>query len=110
MLDEQENREYPRAHSETQTSVNPQDSVLIACNVCIYVATCEDELKWHMCDEHEVTSDLNFESDFPCETCGKYCNTENDLNIHQKDMKSLPEMNTKIYVIIVLLHLNLKGN
>ena len=34
-LDEQENCKHPRADSETQTSAYPEDSVLLACNLCI---------------------------------------------------------------------------
>ena len=41
----------PSKHStfaETQTLADDEDSVLISCNLCIYVATCEEHLTWHM--------------------------------------------------------------
>ena len=42
---------------ETQTF---QNEIKIQCNVCIHVATCEDELKWHMGEEHDVPTDMFF--------------------------------------------------
>ena len=37
-----------------------------------------------MSEEHEVSSDLYFDTDFPCDICGKQCRTESDLEFHQK--------------------------
>ena len=66
---------------ETQTF---QNETKIQCNVCIYVATCEDELKWHMGEEHDVPTDMFFDSDFPCDICGKCCRSGSDLINHLK--------------------------
>ena len=38
--------------SETQTSVENEDSVSIPCNLCLHVATYEEELTWHMGEDH----------------------------------------------------------
>ena len=54
------------------------------CKYCIYIATCEEELNWHIDDEHNIQTDPYFETDFPCEICGKYCRTEADLTYHLK--------------------------
>ena len=67
----------PKAKSDfqTQTSLDPGDPALqIPC-----IATREEELNWHMDGEHCMKTDMYFEMDFPCETCGKWCRTEADL-------------------------------
>ena len=60
------------------------EDIRIPCNSCIYNATCEEELNWHMSEEHEVSSDPYFDTDFPCDICGKWCRSESDLEYHQK--------------------------
>ena len=73
----------------TQTSLDPQNSELqIPCSICIYVATCEEELSWHIEDEHDIKTDIHFETDFPCEICGKWCRTNADLTYHLKKHES----------------------
>ena len=70
---------------ETQTLLDPGDSELrIPCRNCVYVATCEEELNWHMDDEHDINTDMQYETDFPCEICAKWCRTEADLTYHLK--------------------------
>ena len=72
---------------ETQTSVGmikPDDPLLISCNFCIYVATCEEEVNWHMTEEHLTDDKLGFETDFPCDMCGRWCKSEEELNKHKK--------------------------
>ena len=56
--------------------------MLIPCRICIYVASCEEELNWHIEDEHDIKTD--FETDFPCDICGKWRRTEGDLTYHLK--------------------------
>ena len=43
-----------------------------------------DELKWHMAEEHDVPTDMFFDSDFPCDICGKCCRSGSDLINHLK--------------------------
>ena len=70
---------------ETQTSSDPGDSELrIPCGNCVYVATCEEEFSWHMDYEHDINTDMQYETDFPCEICAKWCRTEADLTHHLK--------------------------
>ena len=35
-----------------------------------------------MDDEHDIKTDMYFETDFPCEICGKQCRSEEDLSYH----------------------------
>ena len=60
------------------------DETQIPCNICLYVATCEEELNWHMDYEHEITTDLYFETEFLCDICAKFCRTKADLTSHMK--------------------------
>ena len=45
-----------------------------------------------MDDEHDINTDMMYETDFPCEICAKLCRTEADLDYHLKRhaYKSLP--------------------
>ena len=63
--------------SDCQTFTN---DIQIPCNICIYIATCEEELNY----EHDIQTDLFFETDFLCDLCGKWCRSEADLAYHQK--------------------------
>ena len=66
----------------TQTSIDTENcESQIPCRLCIYVATCEEELNWHMDNDHDIKIDMYFE-DFPCEICGKWCRSEADLTYH----------------------------
>ena len=68
---------------ETQTSMDPGETELqLPCRICIYVATCEEQLNWHMDDEHGLNTDMDFQTDFPCEICGKWCRSDADLTYH----------------------------
>ena len=70
---------------ETQTSLDPGETELqLPCRICIYVATCEEELSWHMDDEHALNTDMHLQTDFTCEICGRCCRTESDLTYHLK--------------------------
>ena len=40
--------------------------VEISCTECIFLASCEDELNYHMGEEHARDFISYFESDFPC--------------------------------------------
>ena len=76
----------PSKHStfaETQTLADDEDSVLISCNLCIYVATCEEQLTWHMGEDHGKETNY-FDTDFLCYICGKWCRSDADLAHHTK--------------------------
>ena len=72
------------SQKETQTLVGLDDRLFIPCNICIYMATCEEELNWHLNDAHAKDDQLNYETDFPCEDCGRWCQSEDELRAHMK--------------------------
>ena len=59
--------------------------IRINCNLCIYVATCEEELNWHMGDTHHLSDESYFDKDLYCEVCSKWCITEDDLLTHVEE-------------------------
>ena len=67
----------------TETESSSED-IKIPCNICVYIATCEEELSWHMGEEHDLPSDSCFGTDFPCDICGKWCRSASDLINHLK--------------------------
>ena len=71
------------AEQESQTKPNSQ-YVEISCTECIFLASCEDELNYHMGEEHDRDFISYFESDFPCSVCDRWCKSEKDLNHHMK--------------------------
>ena len=73
---------------ETQTSIgtiDPDGPLLISCNFCIYVATCEEEVNWLMTEEHMTDDKIWFQTDFYCNVCWSWCQSEEKLNKHEKD-------------------------
>ena len=68
---------------ECQTK-NETEYVEIACTECIFLASCEDELNYHMGEEHDKDFISYFESDFPCSVCDRWCRTEKELTRHTK--------------------------
>ena len=60
------------------------EKIQIPCNLCTHVATCEEELNWHMGEEHDRSSESYFDTDYPCDICGKWCRSASDLIHHQK--------------------------
>ena len=61
----------PKAKSDFQTQTSLDPALQIPYRICLHVATCEEELNWHMDDEHDMQTDMYFETDFLCETFGK---------------------------------------
>ena len=51
-------------HQLSQTFLD--EDVIIPCKYCIYKATCEEELHWHLSEEHGVSSDIYFETGKCC--------------------------------------------
>ena len=61
------------------------DDILISCNLCIFVATCEEELNYHMYDGHDLSDDSHFDRVDYCKICRRWCNNENELKIHMEE-------------------------
>ena len=47
-------------------------------------------MNWHLCEEHEKDDKLCFDSDFPCNICGKWCRSEEDLARHEQNHATKP--------------------
>ena len=60
---------------ESQTKAEGK-YVEISCIECIFLASCEDELNWHMGQEHEYDYISSFDSDHPCSVCDRWCKSE----------------------------------
>ena len=76
--------------------------IQICCNVCIYVATCEEELNWHMGYEHDLSEDSYFDKDFYCEICSRWFDAESDMKKHMEEhqmaqQKAMTKDNDKLY-------------
>ena len=69
--------------------------IKICCNVCIYVATCEEELNWHMGYEHDKTDDSYFDKDFYCDICSRWFEKEDEMKKHRIDHQKPPVVNTQ---------------
>ena len=67
---------------ESQTLSDQPEEVEIPCKQCIVIATCEEELNWHMNSEHSL--DSNCDAPFSCNICGRNCQTKNELMAHRK--------------------------
>ena len=61
--------------------------IIISCNVCIFEATCEEELNWHMGEVHEQSDESYFNKDFYCDICKIWFDKENDLSKHKKNIR-----------------------
>ena len=92
-------------NQKTTSNKSPKGSqtftheIQICCNVCIYVATCEEELNWHMGDAHDLSCDSFFDKDFYCEICTKWFSEECELENHVQDhiKENVIEENVKFY-------------
>ena len=49
-----------------------------------FLASSEDELNYHMGEEHDKDFISYFETDFPCSVCDRWCRSEKELNRHMK--------------------------
>ena len=75
------NEKIPTVSISTETQTLTKD-INIPCLLCVYVASCEEELNWHMGEEHDT--EKFFDTDFPCDVCGKWCRSATDLINHLK--------------------------
>ena len=82
---------YEKLTSECQTF---QEQIQILCNLCLYIATCEEQLNWHMGEDHDLSSDSYFDTDYPCDICGKWSRSGADLVNHLKKHEENNKDNT----------------
>ena len=76
-------RSIATVEQECQTKPDSK-YVEISCTECIFIASCEDELNYHMGDEHNKDFISYFETDYPCSVCDRWCRSQKDLNHHMK--------------------------
>jgi hypothetical protein len=77
--------EFVQKKSKVQESKETQtycEDILICCNECLFTATCEEELNYHMWMEHDDPEESKFEKDFFCKICRKSCKTVGNLKAH----------------------------
>ena len=75
----------PLVGKSSKGSQTFSEEIQICCNICIYVATCEEELNWHMEQEHDQSGDSFFDKDFYCDICSKWFDTDSEMKKHRKD-------------------------
>ena len=59
--------------------------IQICCNICIYVATCEEQLNWHMGHDHDQSDESYFDKEFYCDICSKWFDKESDMIKHREE-------------------------
>ena len=80
-----EKEKFPKISKDQESQTkNDTDFVEISCTECIFLASCEDELNWHMGEDHGKDYISYFDSDYPCSVCDRWCKFEKDLNRHMK--------------------------
>ena len=67
---------------EAQTEDDDEYGIEFPCKTCIYVATCEDELRFHIDNEHEMLDEP--EVSFTCNICYHKTVTKGSLMVHRK--------------------------
>ena len=84
---------------ETQTESEFQD---YHCKLCIYVASCVEELDWHFGDAHDDDDDETKESEvnsqFTCNICGRINRSKGELMIHRKNNHSQTVKTCKYFI------------
>ena len=71
-------------NSKTKTSqTSMSDKAMYPCKICIYTATCEEEIKLHLEEEHGYTG-FYADDSIPCKHCDKLLDSEYELKTHIK--------------------------
>ena len=70
--------------SKDQECQTKADYVEIPCTECIFLASSEDELNYHMGDYHDKDFISYFDTDFPCSVCDRWCKSEKELRRHME--------------------------
>ena len=73
--------------TETQTEDDDENGLEFPCKVCIFVASCEDELRCHIDNEHELAEEPDVT--FKCTICFFKAVNRGELLVHRK--KSHPK-------------------
>ena len=67
---------------ETQTLYNDENGLEFPCKEWVFVATCEDELRFHGDNEHDTGESIEFK--YCCKICEHKTNDMGELMMHRK--------------------------
>ena len=67
---------------ETQTLYDDENGLEFPCKECVFVATCEDELRFHGDNEHDTEESIEFK--YCCKICEHKTNDMGELMMHRK--------------------------
>ena len=70
---------------DCQTVSDLDCDIEIPCKDCVYNASCEEELRWHMTSEHNW-GEPDCESQYSCRICGRKFTTKGELMSHRKEI------------------------
>ena len=70
--------------SRDQECQTKAEYVEIPCTECIFLASSEDELNYHMGEDHNKDFISYFDTDFPCSVCDRWCKSEKELRRHME--------------------------
>ena len=70
--------------SKDQECQTKAEYVEIPCTECIFLASSEDELNYHMGEDHNKDFISYFDTDFPCSVCDRWCKSEKELRRHME--------------------------
>ena len=96
---EADNATKDKQSIETQTESEFQD---YHCKLCIYLASCVEELDWHFGDAHDDDDDETKESEvnsqFTCNISGRINRSKGELMIHRKNNHSQTVKTCKYFI------------
>ena len=81
-----ENEKLPKKNKsiDSQTVSDFDFGIEFPCKECIFQASCEDELRWHLSSEHEHENGSDYENLFSCNVCDHKSASKGDLMTHRK--------------------------
>ena len=77
------NTPIEKSGKEKSSQTSTSDKIMFPCKICIFTATCEGELKWHLEEEHGF-SGLYEIYNISCKHCDRQCSSEHELKTHIK--------------------------
>ena len=63
-------------------------------DICVYSATCEDELNWHMLNAHDNAKEYFIGKAFFCDACSRCFVIENELFVQKKEFQEFQSSTT----------------
>ena len=85
LLSLKEEKLYKKVLVTTITQTGDDDDFEIPCKECIFMASCEDELRWHMTTSHEHPKPDHYDK-ISCKDCGKGFYSKGEIMTHRKEV------------------------